>query len=232
MEKAKLAAALEASGFKSVAQARDSGLRRRQAEEHGRDAQAAFKGVAPEGIEVLREQIASLPEPEEERDDFPTVEEAKEAETDVKAALTAASEQQEGCRAELADARTKAARAAAAVENAEGRRVRAVGQIAGLEDPEAARSGLSKEVRELSFGLTEAARQREEIAAMAPDLDAAQATLERAQVNRGSGRDGQVNAFVSLSASWTRRSTFLAGEAVEEELSDIIMRVDDAKTGA
>lgn len=224
----KLAAALEASGFMSVVQARDSGLRRRQAEEHGRDAQAAFKGVAPEGIEVLREQIASLPEPEEERDDFPTAKEAKEAETDVKAALTAASEQLEGCRAELADARTKAARAAAAVENAEGRRVRAVGQIAGLEDPEAARSGLRKEVRELSFGLTEAARQREEIAAMAPDLDAAQATLERAGsiVDRAE-MDRQRIRFALGKLDTT--IDLLAGEAVEEELSDIIMRVDDAK---
>ena len=111
---AKLAAALDASGFKSVAQAHDSGLRRWKAEERRRDAQAALKGIAPEGIDAIREQIALLPEPEEERDDLPTVEEAQGAETDAKAALTTKSELLEGCRAKLADALTKAARAAAA----------------------------------------------------------------------------------------------------------------------
>ncbi|MCY4237552.1 MAG: hypothetical protein OXC93_04260 [Rhodospirillaceae bacterium] len=226
--KVKLAAALEASGFENVAQARDSGLRRQQAEEQGRDAQSALKGVAPEGIEVLREQIASLPEPEEERNDPPTVEEAKEGETDAKAALTAASEQLEGCRAELADTRTKAARAAAAVESAEGRRVRAVGQIAGLEDPEAARSGLSKDVSELSFGLTEAARQREEIAAMVPDMDAAQATLERARSIVDRAEIDRQRIRIALGKLDTTID-LLAGEAVEEELSDVVMRADDAE---
>lgn len=225
---AKLAAALEASGFENVGQARDSGLRRQQAEEHGRDAQSALKGVAAEGIEVLREQIASLPEPEEERDDLPTVEEAKEAETDAKAALTAASEQLEGCRAELADARTKAARAAGAVESAEGRRVRAMGQIAGLEDPEAARSGLSKEVRELSCGLTQAARQREEMAAMVPDLDAAQAALERARSIVDRAEMDRQRIRIALGKLDTTID-LLAGEAIEEELSDVVIRADDAE---
>ena len=225
---AKLAAALDAVGFKSVAQARDSGLRRRRAEEHGRDARAALKGVAPEGIEALREQIALLPEPEEGRDGLPAVEEAKEVETNAKAALTAASELLEGCRAELADARTKAARAAAAVESAGGRRARAAGQVADLEDPEAVMSGLKKEVRKLTTARTEATRQREEIAGMAPDMDAAQATLERAQsiVNRAETDKqrirvqlGKLDTMIDL----------LAGEAVEEELSDVIMRVGDAE---
>lgn len=225
---AELAAALKASGFESVAQARDSGLRRRQAEEHGRDARAGLKVVAPEGIDALREQIVALPEPEEERDDLPTVEEAKEAETEAKAALTVASEVLEGLRAELAAAQTKAARAAAAIESALGRRARAVGQVAGLEDPEEVRSDLSTEVRELTFGLTEAARQREKIVAMAPDLEATQATLERARsiVDRAD-RDrqgirialGKLDTMIDL----------LAGEAVEEELSDVVIRVDDAE---
>ena len=225
---AKLAAALNASGFKSVAQARDSGLRRRHAEEHGRDAEAALKGVAPKGIDALREQIASLPEPEEDRDDLPTVEAAQEAEINAKAALTAASALLEGCRAELVDAQTKAARAAAAVESAGGRRARALGQVVGLEDPEAVRSGLRTEVGELTIGLTEAARQREEIAAKAPDLDAAEATLKRAQsIVDGAETDGGT-IRIALGKLDTMID-ILAGEAVEEELSDVIIRSDDAE---
>ena len=142
--------------------------------------------------------------------------------------LTAANELLEGYRAGLADAQIKAARAAAAVESAGGRRARAVGQIAGLEDPEAVRSGLSTEVRELTIGLTEAAKQREEIAAMAPDLEAARAALERARsiVDRAE-RDGQ-RIRIALGKLDTMID-LLAGEAVEEELSDVIMRADDAE---
>ena len=98
---------------------------------------------------------------------FPTVEEAKEAETDAKAALTAANEELEGCRAGLADARTKAARAAAVLESAKGRRVRGqLVQLAGLERSERGceERPSCKEVRELTVGLTEAARQRAEVA--------------------------------------------------------------------
>ena len=225
---AKLAAALEVAGFKSITAAHESALRRRQAEESGRDAQAALRGVAPMGIEALREQIASLPVPMEKQDDLPTVEKAQGNEVTAKAALATASERLEACRLELANAQTKAARAAAAVESAVGRRARAVGQIAGLEDPEAARGGLSKEVCELTIGLTEATRQREEIAATAPALDAAQATLKRAQsiVDRAE-TDGQ-RIRIALGKLDTMIDV-LAGEAVEEELSDLVVRADDAE---
>ena len=46
---AKLAAALEAAAKDSVVAARESAQRRRQAEERGRDAQAALRGTAPKG---------------------------------------------------------------------------------------------------------------------------------------------------------------------------------------
>ena len=225
---AKLAAALEAAGLKSMAEARESALRRCQAEERGRDAQAALRGVAPKGIEALREQIASLPEPMEEQDDLPTVEEAQESEAAARVALTTASERLEACRLELGDAQTKAARAAAAVESAEGRRSRADAQVAGIDDPEAARSRLKTEVCELTSARTEATRRREEIAAMAPDLDAAQTALERAQsIMHRADKDrqrirvelGKLDTMIDL----------LAGEAVEEELSDVVMRVGGAE---
>ena len=225
---AKLAAALEAADVKSIAEARESALRRRQAEERGRDAQAALRGIAPKGIEALRDQIAALPEPMEERDDLPTVEEAQESDAAARLALTTASERLEACRLELGHAQTRAARAAAAVEGAEGRRTRAEAQIAGIDDPEAERSRLRTEVGELTSVQIEATRRREEIAAMAPDLDAAQATFQRAQSIMGRVDDDRQSIRVELGKLDTMIN-LLAGEAVEEELSDVIIRLDDAE---
>ena len=225
---AKLAAALETAGVKSIAEARESALRRCLAEERGRDAQAALRGVAPKGIETLREQIAALPEPMEERDDLPTVEEAQESDAATRVALTTASERLEECRLELVDAQTRAARAAAAVEGAEGRRIRAEAQIAGIDDPEAERSRMKTKVRELTSAQTEATRRREGIAAMAPDLDAAQAVLERAQSIMGRAEEDRQRIRVELGKLDTMIN-LLAGKAVEEELSDVIIRVDDAE---
>ena len=225
---AKLAAALETAGFKSITAVRESALRRRQAEERGRDTQAALRGVAPKGIEALREQIASLPEPMEEQDDLPTVEEAQGSEATARVALTTASERLEACRLELGNARTKAARAAAAVESAAGRRTRAKAQIAGIDDLEAVRSRLKAEVRELTTVRTEATRRREEIAAMAPDLDAAQTALKRAQSIMHLAEKNKQRIRVELGKLDTMID-LLTGEAVEEELSDVIMRVGDAE---
>ena len=225
---AKLAAVLETANFKSMTGARESALRRRLAEERGRDAQAALRGIAPKGIEALREQIASLPEPMEEQDDLPTVEEAQGREAVARVALTTASERLEACRLALGDARTKAARAAAAVESAAGRRTRAEAQIAGIVDPEAARILLKTEVRELTTARTEATRRREETAAMAPDLDAAQTAFKRAQSIMHRAEKDRQRIRVELGKLDTMID-LLAGEAVEEELSDVIMRVGDAE---
>ena len=225
---AKLAVAVEVAGVKSIAEGRKSAHRRRQVEERGRDAQAALRGVAPKGIETLREQIAVLPEPMEERDDLPAVEEAQESDAVARMALTTASERLEACRLELGDAQTRAAHAVAAVEGAEGRRIRAEAQIAGIDDPEAERSRLETEVRELSSAQIEATRRREEIAAMALDFDAAQAALERAQSIMGRAEEDRQRIRVELGKLDTMIN-LLAGEAVEEELSDVIIRVDDAE---
>ena len=225
---AKLITALETAGFKSVAEARESALRRRQAEERGRDAIAALGGVAPKGIEELREQIASIPEPMEEQADLPTVEEAKEREAAAKKAMTTLTERLEAIRVKLGDAQMKAAVAAAAVESAEGRRKRAEERIAGIDDPDAERYRLRREVRKLTSARKEATARREEIAAMAPNLEAAQIALERAQSVIQRAENESKNIGIEL-AKLDTKVDLLAGEAVEEELSDIIVRSGDAE---
>ncbi len=225
---AKLTTALEAAGVKSVAEARESAQRRRQAEECDRDARAALKGIAPEGIDALREQIATLPEPMEEQDDLPTVEEAQKSNADAKTALKEARERLETCRIELGNAQTRVARAAEAVEGAKSRRNRAEVQLTGVEDPETERSRLRTAVVELTSAYGEAVRRRKEIDAKAPDLNTAQATLERARSIMNRANDDRQRIRVELGTLDTKIDIW-AGEAVEEELSDVSVRLVEAE---
>ena len=225
---AKLATALEVAGFRSVSEARESARRRRQEEEAGRNAQAELNGIAPKGIDVLREQIAALPQAMEEQDDLPTVEEAQEIEAAARAEQAKANERLEACRLKLGNAQTMAARAAAVVESAQGRQSRAMAEIAEIDDPEAEKTCLRAEIEELTSALTDAAKKREEIAERAPNLDAARAAFDRAQSISSSTEARKQHLRVELGKLDTKID-ILAGEAVEEELSDIILRVNDAK---
>ena len=163
----------------------------------------------------------------EEQDDLPTVDKAQESESAARKALTTESARLEACRVELGHAQMKAARAAAAVESAEGRRTRAEAQIAGIDDPEAERKRLQTEVRKLTAGRKEATRRCEQIAAMVPDLDAAQIALERAQSIMHRAENGGERIRVEL-AKLDTMIDLLAGDAVEEELSDVIVRAGGA----
>ena len=100
-------------------------------------------------------------------------------------------------------------------------------EIAEIGDPEAEKSSLVAEIEELTSALTDAARKREVIAERAPNLDAARAAFERAQSICSSTEERKQHLRVELGKLDTKVD-ILAGEAVEEELSDIIMRADDA----
>ena len=225
---AKLIAVLEAAGTKNIAEARESALRRRQAQERERDAQAALRGIAPKGIDALREQIAALPDPIEKRNDLPTADEAQERDDAARIALDKAAESLDACRIETGRIQTQVARAVAAVEASEGRRTRAEAQLAGVDDREAKLVGLRANVRDLTLEHEKAARRREEIAAKVPNLGAIQATLERARsiVSRADADRQRIR--VELGKLDTKID-MRAGEAVEEELSDVVVRLDDAE---
>ena len=225
---AKLSAALEAAGFKSIAEARESALRRREAEERVRDASTALGAVAPKGVEALRAQIASIPEPLEEQAELPTLEKAQERDAAARKALNTSAEQREACRVAQGDARTKAAGAAAVVESAKGRRNRAEERIAGIDDPDAERDRLQRKVRKHTSARKKATARREELAAKAPDLDAAQLALERAESIIDRAENDRRRIRLEL-AGLDAKVDLLAGEAVEEELSDVLVRSGDAE---
>ena len=225
---AALAAALEDAGFGTLAEARESAGRRRLAGERQRDADAELAGVAPRGIDALRTQIAALPEPLAGTDGLPSVEQAQAQDAAAQKALADASERWNAERSAGERIQSQAARAAAVLEAAEGRQARAETPLAEFEDPEAEKRRLETTVSALTAAHGEAIRASTELAAKAPDLDAAGVARKRARsVAARADEDrhrvrvelGQLDATIDLRA----------GEAIEEELADAATRLDEAE---
>ena len=225
---ARLANALAGAGLESFEKARESARRRIVAEGRARDAKATLSGIAPQGLDALRDQLAGLAEPLDEGADLPSVDEARDAESRTRQALGEASSELESVRAMLRDADEKAIRGAAVVESAESRLVRATAALANFDDPETERDTLNTAVNELSVAHEDATRSKEKIAAKAPDLEAAKARLKRAQeaVERAEKERQRIRIELSgLNAT----IDIHAGEAVEEELSDVTVRLETAE---
>ena len=222
--------ALEAASVDSIDDARASALRRRESEARRRDSEAALQSVAPKGIDALREQIAALPEQMADGDGLPTADEAQEAENAAGQVLADTREKLEAVRMAFGHAEKTAARASAAVESAEARATRASAALYGIDDPEAERASRRKALSELNANLERAIQQREEIAATESKLEAVTAALERARsiVTRAED-DRQLIRFelVKLDTS----IEIQAGEAVDEELADVNVRLEAALSG-
>lgn len=222
-----LNAALNAAEVQNMDEAIGSNLRRQKAEELVHHAQATFKGIAPDGIDALKKKLASLPEPVEEPEGFPTVEEAKKVSNDANAKLEVARIQSQTSSAKFADADKGVEVAAAAVVSAKAQLKKFEGNLASIEDIDAEIDLRQQKFRKSMIGLSEATQEREAIAASAPDLDAAETALKRAQSvieNVRKEKQRIDRELIRLDATIDQ----LAGSAVEEELADVRQRAADA----
>ncbi len=223
-----LALALSAAGMDSIDDARASALRRRESEGLRRDAEAALQGIVPKGIDALRGQIAALPQPMDSGDDLPTAEDAQEADQTARKALADARKIHDDERTAVGRTEKTAARASAAAESAKARVARATAALAGIDDPETERAGRREALSELRVQLAGMARQREAIAATAPDLDAVETALERARSIVARAEKDRERIRLDL----TKLDTSIeiqAGEAVDEELADVDARLEVAQ---
>ena len=146
-----------------------------------RNAEADLQSMAPDGIDALRDQLAAIPEPMDSEEDLPAVEEARQEDEVAREAHDRAAEDHDAARTAHGHAQSAAARAAADVENASTRKARAMARLSGIEDPEVERAVRQEALSRLRDELKDAIRQREEMQASAPDLEAVQLALERAR---------------------------------------------------
>ncbi|MER9920909.1 MULTISPECIES: AAA family ATPase [unclassified Mesorhizobium] len=223
-----LADALEASGYETLETARVAAHLRLEAEARRRSAEHQLNGAAPNGIEALRESIARLPEPVEAEPELPSAREAQEAEVAAKQALTDATDTLEKARSEFEIAQTAAARVAAAAESAAERVSRAQSALCSFQDAEAEKTILTTSLVGHRSALVDAIRQRQVILAVAPDLEAAKAALQRARSVITRVEEDRQRIRVDLGRLDTAIEMH-AAEAVEEELADVEIQVKAAR---
>jgi DNA repair exonuclease SbcCD ATPase subunit len=225
---AALRAALVKAGVDTLEAARASAKARATAEARARDAKAALDALAPDGIKELRESLAALPEPDAEQVDVPDLATAEASEATARKALGAADVTREAARTALSEAQRLASVADKATEAAEARLTRATAALPEVDNGGAEIAARKAVLEDARAQLATASREREALAKDAPDLGGAQAAfaraesiLQRAEEDRQRLRIelGQLDVAISLRA----------GEAVEEELADVEIRLEEAR---
>ena len=104
-----------------------------------------------------------------------------------------------------------------------------VSALSGIDDPEAERTLRRDALSRLRAELADATRLREVVAAAAPDLELAAVTLERARSIVQRADEGRQRLRLELRELDTSIG-IQAGEAVDEELADIDVRLEAALT--
>ena len=225
---AELARALEVAGASTIVDARASAHRRRDAELRRDNAEADLTDLAPDGIDALRNQLSKLPQPIADEDDIPAAEEARQEDEASKRALAGALGEYEATRAAHGRAASAAARAAEAAEGADTRLGRATAALSGIDEPQAEKTVRQETLSRIRTELGDAIRHSAEVEAAAPNLEAAATTLERAHSIVERAKEEQQRIRFELGKLDTSIG-IQAGEAVDEELADIDVRLEAAE---
>ena len=222
-----LAAALASCGQPSLAAAREAARDRIAATAARKEALAALKAIAPDGIVALETALDALPPPPTaEEIDAPAPEAAEAAVVAARKALAESEPRAEAARTRVEAARLTEARAAGRLEDAERRLDEA--RAAVPAEPDAAEATLLTDCERAAEAAELLHAERTALDATAPDLDAASAALARARdVVRRS--DERIQVLTEQRARLDAEIELRAGEGVEEDLSATTEALDRAR---
>ena len=216
---------LEGYNCATIDEARDAAFQRESAEQRRLEAKATFESLAPDGTEDLRKKLTTIPELDAAESDVPTLEEAEarfsKADEDRFAAETARTVATE----RLSDVRSEASKLGAALEAAQARETRAMTALEQHGDTD--ETQLEGELRRVVTALEAAEALYSEKAKLAPDVQAAEATLKRVQSAEDAARSQTARlkpALAALEANISRT----ADEAVEERLAETQQQLEFA----
>ena len=224
-------AALEETGCSTLQVARQSEKERKSAEDTQRDANAKLRIVAPDGMQALMDEIASLPETVVEDASLPS---AADADTALRAARDRHNQllaDLEGVRTDHDAKRGDARELRARRDEAQNRVDRATSTIGDPVETDRELEALREKSPELEGALEKAKQNVQELAAKAPDLALAQAGATRAQnvVDQADKRSGEVN--IQLAKLETEIS-IEADLSVEEKLREVEGKLETARSHA
>ncbi|WP_022706161.1 AAA family ATPase [Paracoccus zeaxanthinifaciens] len=214
--------ALAALDVTDLAAARASAAARAQAERQQFEAAARLAGIAPDGLDALRSQLAALPEDRADPD-APVPTDAAAAHDAARQAETLARATRDARAGRLAELRDTLTRAEMRQAEIQGRLTRATDSLAGFEDADA----IAGAAQDANAALALAHAELERAGTDAPDLAGCKAALTRARSVDEGARSRTEQIRVEL-ATLDERIDHASGEAVEERLTACLEELDFA----
>ena len=218
--------ALDARALPDLDAARAAAEARAEATRQHGEARAVYASLAPDGLDALQAALAAIPEADAQ-DDAPDPADADAALSQAADARIAAQSARDAAAEALSDARAEATRSDTARTAAADRLRRAKESLAKLGDASdealtAARATAADALEQADATLAEQRRT-------APDLDAAAASLARAQAVDTQAR-ADIARLKPEIATFDERIAAGSGHAVEERLAETTEQLEAART--
>ncbi len=225
---AELEAQLARTGCATVEEARVAARLRAEAGAAMTEIETRISTLAPQGIAAVEAELARVPAPAPDEAEVPDVDTAQSLfDAEVLALQTAESALQEA-RSLAEGERMADVRAAIAVETATDALRAAEGVLAAYGDQTAAEADLSAARDRAGLALTITMQNHAKLAASAPDLVLARASLARAQ-SVALGADHDIATLSQERAGLDKEIDLRSGEGVAEDLADVTTRLGAAQ---
>lgn len=225
---AALSGLLAGHGVDEMADARKAAARRAEAQAALTDARTRLSALAPQGLGVLKEDHAALPEAPAVDPALPDPEVAQDTATRAAAIRSAADAALDRARHLAGQDREAEARATATAKAAADRLTEAAERLAGFGDPETVGFALTHQLQTTGEQLAGAERTAQALREAAPDLSACAAALLRARSVVDSA-DTEISRLTALLAGLNKEIELSSGAGVEEDLADVTYRLEAAE---
>ncbi|WP_114286454.1 AAA family ATPase [Candidatus Halocynthiibacter alkanivorans] len=218
------AKSLDDADFSTLDAARKAANQRDEAAKRVQDAKDKVSLLAPDGLDELRIELASLPEAVEPDADLPNHKSAQEAVDAVKTSLRKSEDDLEAARDQRDQDRDAAARASVSADAAQAALEEAEIAMKAFENADTLERKTIIELDDASSLLGKLEKEYTNLAAEAPDLSVSQAALDRAKSVCQQAETEIIDLGRELAALDTKIE-LRSGEGVEEDLADMTIRL-------
>jgi len=226
--KVKFAKVLDDLGFSTLDAAHKATNQRDEAAKRVQDAKDKVSLLAPDGLDELRIELASLPEAVEPDAVLPDHTTAQEAVDAAKTRLKQNEDDLEAARDQRDQDRDAEARASVSAKAAQSTLERASAEIKAFGDAAALERKTNAELDDARILLEELEEKHEDLAAEAPDVSVSQATLDRVK-SVCEQAEIEINDLGQELAGLDKEIDLRSGEGVEEDLADVAIRLGAAE---
>ncbi|HCP81693.1 MAG TPA: chromosome segregation protein SMC [Octadecabacter sp.] len=217
---ANFAKALDGTGFPTVDAAHEAARMRDEAAKRVQIAKDNISLLAPEGLDELGMELASLPEPIELDAGLPDNKAAQEAVDSATAALSKSEGKLEAARDQRDQDRDAEARASVSAGAAQSTLEQAEAAMKAFGDADILEQDINDKLIDASSLLGEREEEYDKLAEEAPDLSASQATLDRTR-SVYQQAETEINSLGQELAGLDKEIDLRSGEGVEEDLADV-----------